>query len=319
MKYTQLGNTSLHLSQLGVGTTTLGNMFGELELKEACNIVKTAFDLGMNWIDTSPYYGITKAESVLGEALKHLEQPREKYYIATKVGRYGADSFDFSKHRVIQSVDESLKRMGIEYIDLIQTHDIEFTNLDQIINETLPALAHLKESGKVRHIGITGYPMKIFKYILEHDKDHIVDSILSYCHYNLQNTTLLSIMPFLKERKVGIINASPLSMGLLTVGGSQSWHPAPQEIKDACAKAAAHCTSKGESIEKLGVQFALANPDIQTTLTGSKTVDEIRTNVQWLNELDAKGLNEELLAEVQEILKPVMNKSWTQGKLENND
>lgn len=102
---------------------------------------------------------------MLGKALKAL--PRDQIIISTKVGRYGVDKFDFSAQRVTASVEESLKRLQLDYIDLIQCHDIEFGDLDKIVNETLPALAALKSKGLVRHVGITGLPLKIFTYVLD--------------------------------------------------------------------------------------------------------------------------------------------------------
>jgi L-galactose dehydrogenase len=113
---------------------------------------------GINLIDTAPWYGHGKAETVLGEALKGI--PREAYILNTKVGRYlpdPMDMFDFTAERVTKSVDESLARLGVDYIDIIQVHDPEFAPfVDIIVEETLPALVKLQEAGKVKMIGMTG-------------------------------------------------------------------------------------------------------------------------------------------------------------------
>lgn len=116
----------------------MGGEYGPVGVSEAVRTVHEALDLGINFIDTSPYYGRTRAESVLGQALQGVE--RSRYLLATKVGRYDKDHFDFSAARVTASVDESLLRLGVDYVDLIQCHDIEFGSLDQLIHETLPAL-----------------------------------------------------------------------------------------------------------------------------------------------------------------------------------
>jgi len=318
MQYRQLGNTDMKVSVLGLGGASLGTqIYKDVNQKDGIKTVHRAFELGINFVDVSPYYGLTKAEETLGKALLELRIPRESYYIATKVGRYGGNDFNFTADRVTKSVDESLERLGLDYIDLIQCHYIEFTSLDQIVNETLPALRKLKEQGKVRHIGITGYPLKIFKYVLE--KDRTVDTVLSYCHYSLNNTLLNDVIPLLKERKVGIVNAAALSMGLLTSGGPPSWHPASLELKNACIKASSHATSKGVPIEKLALQFALSNNDIHSTLIGTGSIQEIEQNVKWCEELQTSGCDMELVTEIQNILKPVMNQCWTSGKPENND
>jgi len=301
MEYRVLGKTGLSVSTLSYGASPLGGAFGSIDEAEGVRTVHTAIDLGINYIDVSPYYGNTKAETVLGKALKEI--PRDAYYLATKVGRFGPGEFDYSAKRAIASVDESLKRLGVDYIDVIQCHDIEFTTPEQILNETLPALRRAQEQGKARFVGVTGLPLTNFPAILDHTQ---LDTILSFCHYTLFDTTLADLIPYLQERKIGVINASPLSMGLLTNQGAPGWHPASAKIKEACAQAAAHCRRKGTDIAQLAIQFSLANPDIATTLVGTSKPDKLKKNVKWLEE----PMDETLLAEVQEILAPIRNETW---------
>jgi aryl-alcohol dehydrogenase-like predicted oxidoreductase len=309
MEYRILGKTGLRVSVLSLGAASLGSVYREINEAEGLRTVRTAIDLGINFIDVSPYYGLTKAETVLGRALKEI--PRDKYYLATKVGRYGDDEFDFSAARVTASVDESLRRLNIDHIDLIQCHDIEFGSLDQVVDETIPALRKVRDTGKVRFIGITGLPLKIFRYVLERTE---VDTILSYCHYALNDVALDGLIPFLQAKNVGIINASALSMGLLTDRGIPAWHPATDDMKEACAKAAALCHSKGSNISQLAMQFALANQKIHTTLVGTANPENLKNNVKWIE----SPIDHELLAEVQAILKPILNKTWIEGRPENN-
>lgn len=311
MEYRTLGATSLKVSALSFGASSLGGVFRDVNREEAIRAVHVALDLGINFIDVSPYYALTKAETVLGEALRTI--PRDRYFLATKVGRYGhtIDDFDFSAGRVTASVDESLRRLGVEHVDIIQCHDIEFGNLDQIVTETLPALRKLQQAGKVRFVGITGLPLKVFRYVAERSK---IDTVLSYCHYELNDTTLLDLVPYLKEKNIGVISASPLGMGLLSTRGTPDWHPAPAIVKQTGAQAAAHCRMKGASIEKLAVQFAIAQPEIATTLVSSANPDNMRRNVQWISE----PIDQHLLDEVRAILKPIHNVTWPSGRLENN-
>ncbi len=309
MDYRLLGKTGLKVSALSFGASSLGSVFRHVDEAEGIRTVHTALDLGINYIDVSPFYGLTKAETILGQALKGI--PRDRFYLATKVGRYGEETFDFSAKRVIASVDESLTRLGLDYIDIIQCHDIEYGSLDQVVNETIPALRQVQAQGKARFVGITGLPLKIFRYVVERAE---VDTILSYCHYTLQDTSLAELIPALPARQIGLINASPLGMGLLTNRGTPDWHPATADIKQVCAQAAAYCHRKGVDIAKLALQFTLANPDIPTTLVGTANPDNIRQNVAWLEE----PMDKELLQEVREILKPVLNKPWVVGRPENN-
>lgn len=311
MKYRILGKTGLSVSVLSFGASSLGGVFRNVREQEGIHAVHTALDMGVNFFDVSPYYGLTKAETVLGKALQGI--PREKYLLATKLGRYGDDfaDFDFSAARAATSIDESLRRLGVDYLDLIQCHDIEFGALDQIVKETIPALRKIQEQGKVRFIGITGLPLKIFPTVLDQVE---VDTILSYCHYSLNDTSLENLIPYLKEKQVGIINASPLSMGLLSQRGAPPWHPASNEIKQVCAKAARYCAEQGEPIEKLAIQFAVQQPEIATTLVGTASPENVKSNIQWIEE----PVDEELLSHVLDLLKPIRNKTWLSGRSENN-
>src|SRR4051794_16572295 len=197
MIYRTLGKTGLRVSALSYGASPLGSVFRAIDEAEGIRTVHTALDLGINFIDVSPYYGLTRAETVLGRALARVA--RDRYFLATKVGRYGENEFDFSAARVTRSVEESLGRLGIDTIDLIQCHDIEFGDLNQVVEETLPALERLREAGKVRFIGITGYPLRIFREVLERRP---VDTILSYCRYTLNDRSLEQMLPYLGARGV---------------------------------------------------------------------------------------------------------------------
>src|SRR5439155_5938648 len=123
--------------------------------------------------------------------------PRERYLLCSKLGRYDAAHFDFSAKRVVESVDVSLKRLRVDYLDIMLCHDIEFVDMSQIVNETLPALRKVQQQGKVRFVGVSGYPMKLFRYILDRAP---LDVMLSYNHYTLQNTMLADLVPYLKAK-----------------------------------------------------------------------------------------------------------------------
>lgn len=309
MKTRILGKTGLSVSALSLGTSPFGGVFGDVETTNCKRCLDVALDLGINFLDCSPFYGLTKAETMLGRTLKNV--PRDKYILATKVGRYGEDEFNFSRARVTQSVDESLARLGLDYVDIIQCHDIEFGDLNQIREETLPALREVVKAGKARFVGITSLPLQVFREVISRAE---VDTILSYCHYSLNDTTLETLLPFLEEHGVGILSASPLSMGLLTRRGAPDWHPATPAIKDACRRAVELCERRGASIEKLAVQFSLANPRIATTLVGTSKAENIEKNVRWLEE----PLDEALLREVAAILAPIKDQCWPSGRAENN-
>jgi len=311
MQLRKLGNTGLDVSILALGGSSLGSVFEPIDENEGIRTVHTAIEHGINLIDTAPFYGLTTAETVLGKALRDI--PRDKYFLATKVARYGykeAD-FDFSAERVTRSVDESLTRLGIEHIDFIQVHDMEFGSLNQIVEETLPALRKLQAAGKARFVGITALPLKLFRQIMDRVD---VDQIQSYCHYCLNDSSLADHLPYFHEKGVAIFNSAPLSMRLLSDTGAPDWHPASPELRAACAKAARYCNEHGTDLATLALQFSVANPGIHTTIVGAATSKRIVQNIR--EALQPCDLN--LLAEVEKILAPVKNQTWPSGRTENN-
>ena len=310
MQTRRLGNTDLHLPILSFGASSLGAEFRSVKIDEALQSVHVALENGLNFIDTSPFYGRGMSEVLLGIALKGV--PRDSYTLCTKLGRYDLQHFDFSAKRVAESVDVSLHRLGTDHLDIILCHDIEFVPMQQIVDETIPALRKIQAAGKVRYIGFSGYPMKIFKFVLDQTD---VDCVLSYNQYTLQNTRFADeIVPYLKTKGVGVMNAGPFSARLLTNAPLPAWLKEPEEVKAAARKAAAHCESKGVDIAKLALQFCLANPDITTTVSGSANPNNIRNWAKWA----AESLDEELLREVQAIFAPVKNLGHQEGLPENN-
>ena len=313
MKYNELGKTGMRVSNLGFGASSLGGVFHSIREEEGIRAVHVAVDNGINFIDVSPYYGHLKAETVLGKALKEI--PRDKYFLSTKVGRYGKDgvnTWDYSAKRAVESVYESMERLNVDYIDLINVHDIEFQagmegGLQKIVDETLPALYSLKEKGVVGHVGITDLQLDNLKWVVEHAQHSTVESILNFCHYCLNDTMLADFLGFFEQQGVGVVNASPLSMGLLSSRGTPDWHPAPKDLKEACRKAAEYCQQQGYPIEKLAIQFSTSlNPRIATTLFSSANPQNVLKNIEYVNE----PLDEQLVEEVQRIIGNQMYVTW---------
>ena len=310
MEYRSLGQTGLKLSALSFGASSLGAEFRAVDINEAIAAVPAALDAGMNFIDTSPFYGRGMSEVLLGAALRDI--PRDRYLLSTKLGRYDKAHFDFSAKRVVESIDVSLHRLGVDYLDICLCHDIEFVEMQQIIDETLPALLKVKQQGKVRFIGVSGYPMKMFRFILDQTN---LDVVLSYNHYTLQNTMFGDLVPYLKSKQVGIMNAAPFSARLLTNDPLPPWHKATPEVRRIAKQAADHCRDRGSDIAKLALQFSLANPEMSTCVTGSARPERIREWAKWA----AEPLDLQLVAEVQQILLPIHNWFYIEGRPENND
>ncbi|MBR5717040.1 MAG: aldo/keto reductase [Bacteroidales bacterium] len=312
MNYNEIGKTGMKVSQLSFGASSLGGVFHSVKEADALEAVYMAVELGMNFIDVSPYYGHYKAETVLGKALKEI--PRGKYYLSTKVGRYGKDgvnTWDYSAKRVKESVFESMERLNIDHIDLINVHDIEFQadlpgGLQKVVDETLPALCELRDQGVVSHVGITDLQPENIKWVIEHVPAGTVEATLCFCHYSLNDELLNEYFDFFEQHNVGIINASPLSMGLLSSRGVPDWHPAPKSLVEACQRAVAHCNAKGYPIEKLAIQYAISSPRIATTLFSSANPANVEKNWQYAEE----PIDWQLVKEVQEIIGDQMRVRW---------
>ncbi len=309
VRYRTLGRTGLNVSVLGFGASSIGSQFRFVPENEGIRAVHAALEGGINLIDVSPYYGLTQAETVLGKALRNI--PRDTFYLSTKAGRHDVNVFDYTEVGVIRSVEASLKRLCTDYVDLLFLHDMEFVPYEQVIGEGIPALFKLKEQGKARFVGVSGLPLTIFERTLA---DADLDVILSYCHYTLNDTTLLNLFPLLKQKNVGLVNASPLAMGLLTGKPLPAWHPAPEELREVCRRAAEHCARRGADLARLAVQFSVAHPDIPTTLVSTGSEANIRKNIRWIDE----PMDENLLEEVLAILAPIRNRTWPSGREEYN-
>ncbi len=310
MQTRPLGDTGLNLSILSFGASSIGAEFRSIDVDEALRCVNVALDRGMNYIDTAAYYGRGMSEIMLGRVLPELD--RESYILSTKLGRFAPQHFDFSAKRVAESIDISLERMRIDYIDMVFCHDIEFVDINQVIDETIPALQKQVAQGKVRFIGVSGYPMKIFTEMLKRSE---LDVVLTYNHYTLQNDMALQLIEPCKEQGVGLINAAPFSARLLADAPLPVWHKAPPHVREVAARAATHCREAGSDIAKIALQYSVANPAFASCVTGSANPDRVSQWCDWLEE----PMDEKLVAEVKEILKPIHNWVYCEGRPENND
>ncbi len=310
MRLRQLGRTGLEVSILGFGASPLGEEFGSIDAAEGERAVHAAIDAGVNFFDTSPYYGRTLSETRLGQA---LEGRRDKVVLATKCGRYDVDRFDFSAERIRASLDESLERLRTDHLDILHLHDIEFVDRRQIVGEALPALAGLKQEGKVRFIGVTGLQLELLEAVA---READVDVILSYARYNLVIGDLeAGLRPFCEERGIGLINGSPLLLGALTHAGPPDWHPAPGATLAACAKAAEACAAEGVDLAQLALRYCLDHPYVASTLVGMSNRQQLQSN---LAALDVE-VPPALLRKLRSILEPYAATAWASGLPENQD
>lgn len=309
MRYNILGATGLRVSELGFGAATLGDEYGKADEKEMQRAVHFAVDNGINIVDVAPYYGRTLAETRLGNA---LQGKRQQVILATKCARYDTDGFDFSAAGVRRSIDESLLRLKTDYVDILHVHDVEYGCKRQIVEETLPALRAVQKHGKARFIGITGLALKMLRDIAV---EAPVDCILSYCRYTLLNRDLdKTLTPFAREHHIGLLNASPLHMRLLSETGPPEWHPAPPAVKEAARRVVELCRARGASASNVALQFAVRHPYVSSTFVGISTVEEVSQNIGAIMSKEDSGL----LHEIEEIVAPVQEMTWITGHPENH-
>jgi len=309
MEYRTLGKKGMKVSIIGYGASPLGNVFGETDEAEGIRAVHYAIDHGINYFDVAPMYGVTLAEERLGKALKGK---RDKIFLATKCGRYDMDKFDFSAKRVIESIDESLRRLQTDHVDVYQVHDVEFGDKEQVLNEAIPAARKVQKSGKARFVGITGLPVRYLRHVAQQIE---VDTILSWAHYDLVEDEMDEILtPFALERGIGLMNASPLHQRLLTEKGPPEWHRSPKEVLDVGPRLAALCRQHGVNIADVAMRYCLDYPHVATTIVGMSKLRHVESNINVLDFKNDPGL----LAKIEELVAPVKNKMWFEGRPEND-
>ena len=174
MDYCELGKTGLKVSSLSFGASALGSVFREIDEEEGIRAVHAALDAGINYFDVAPAYGGTVAETVLGKALRGI--PRDRYFLSTKAGKYtdpgayGEDVLDYSEARMRQGLDESMERLGVDYIDIVHLHDFEyqrFAKTESAFVEGFPALLAFKEEGRIGSVSAGIYPMELWYRVVE--------------------------------------------------------------------------------------------------------------------------------------------------------
>lgn len=299
-----LGAEGPRVSVLALGGASLGGVYHAVSQTQADSVVAAALEAGVNLIDVAPYYGATRAETALGAALRGV--PRDGFVLMTKVGRQGDKSWDFSREAVLRSLDESRRRLGVDRIDVLQCHDIEYGDRRQLLDEALPALRELKAQGAIGRIGVTGYDLALLEAIALAEA---VDTVMAYCTYTLQDRRLAPVARRLAARGVAVFNASPLGMGLLTANGPPDWHPAHDRVRDAAMAAARRCRALGADLSFVALQFALrtaAEAGVVSTVVGMSRPENLRQNIAALT----TPIDPQALAAVQDALAPVKDLGW---------
>lgn len=300
MRFNVLGNTGLYVSELCLGTMTFGGkgfweVVGKLGDKEVEKIVGTALDAGVNFIDTADVYSEGESEKLLGGALRSLGRPREQVVVATKVrGRVGPgpNQVGLSRAHIFASIDASLKRLGLEHVDLYQIHGVDPSTP---IEETVRALDDVVRSGKVRYVGFSNLPAWLaMKAIAFADANGLARFQSAQMYYSIAGRDIeREIVPLAQDQRIAILPWSPLAGGLLS-GKFDPEKPGPEGARRTsfdfppvnrerlprvltALRNVAEAT--GTSVARTALAWQLTRPFVTSIIIGAKTREQLTDNL----------------------------------------
>ena len=290
----RIGRTDLRVTRLGLGGVALSGAppstdpHRTTEEREAVALIQKSLDLGLNYLDTAPMYGVGQSERRYGEALSGV--PRERYVLSTKVGRVldlaepGSSqlawSFDFSRRGALRSVESSLERLGLERVDMLFVHDPD-NHYEQAVAETVPVLVELRAKGRVTAIGagMNQWQMELAFAPLGH-----FDCFLLAGRYTLLDQTALpEFLPYCVAHGISIVAGGPYNSGILAVGprdgATFNYRAAAPEMMEKARRIDAVCARHGVPLRAAALQFILAHPAIASVIPGARSIAEVEENV----------------------------------------
>jgi aryl-alcohol dehydrogenase-like predicted oxidoreductase len=302
MKYRLLGPTGLYVSELCLGTMTFGNqgfwsVMGGLQQKEVSELVKTAFDEGINFIDTANVYSFGESESLLGQAIKDTQLPRDQLIIATKstgIMDETPNGRGQSRFHIFNEVDASLKRLQFDYIDLYQVHGFDpLTPME----ESLSALNDVVRSGKVRYIGLCNMAAwQIMKALGISRLKSLSEFISVQAFYTIASRDLeRDVFPLLRDQQLGLMVWSPLAGGFLSGkyqrnstspegarrAGEFDFPPLNKDRAYTCIEAMEPIAKvHGVSVARVALAWILAKKEVSSVIIGAKTKNQLLDNIE---------------------------------------
>lgn len=300
MRYNLLGNTGLYVSELCLGAMTFGGkgfweVVGKLGNKEAETLVGTALDGGVNFVDTADVYSEGESEKLLGGAIASLHRPREQIVVATKVrGRVGPgpNQVGLSRAHILSSIDGSLKRLGLDHVDLYQVHGIDFTTP---IEETVIALDQVVRSGKATYVGFSNLPAWLaMKAIGFAQANGLARFQSAQMYYSIAGRDIeREIVPLAQSEKIAILPWSPLAGGLLSgkfdpdkqgPGDSRRAKFDFPPVDDARLRSVLPALRKvseatGSSVARVALAWQLTKPFVTSIIIGAKNKDQLTDNL----------------------------------------
>ena len=296
--------SGLQIPEFGIGTSPFGGLFASVSESSVADVISTSMEMGLNYFDTAPHYGMGSAEVRLGRHINHL--PRSSFIVSTKVGRLIVPSekaddpgwenstaaveriFDFSAAGIERSLLESLERLKMESVEMVFIHDPDGA-ADQAISEAYPVLERLRAEGIVKTIGIGITSNEIpTRFINETD----IDVVLIALKYTLLDQSAgAELLPTALRKGVSVIAGGVFNSGILTnpkAGATFNYEPASPEVLARAQKIEKFFVDRGVSLAQAALQFPMQHPAISAILVGCRSADEVTTNVALYNkEIDS--------------------------------
>ncbi|WP_407992027.1 aldo/keto reductase [Kitasatospora sp. CMC57] len=295
MRQNRLGRSQVTVSELAFGAAAIGNLFAPVTDAEAQLAVTTAWDSGLRYFDTAPHYGLGLSERRLGSVLRGL--PRAEYTLSTKVGRLlvptgpgGGDDlaeggfavpathrrvWDFSAYGVRRSIEDSLRRLGVDRIDIAYLHDPD-DHAAEALDQAYPELERLRAEGV---LGAIGVGMNQAELPARFVRDTDVDAVLLAGRYSLlDHRGLTELLPLAAERGVGVVIGGVFNSGLLAdprPGATFDYTAAPPELVRRALDLKAVCESHGVPLRAAALRFPAGHPAVASVLVGTRSAAEV--------------------------------------------
>ncbi len=314
---TRVPHRDIGLTRLGLGTAQLGNLYRETTEEEAAGAVDAAWDAGIRYFDTAPHYGLGLSERRVGRLL--ATRPRDEYVISTKIGRLlvpdpagvgrDVEGFDvpattrrvrdYSRDGVLRSLDGSLRRLGLDRVDILYVHDPD-EYWEQASAEALPALVALRDEGVIGAIGVGMNQSEMpARFVRECD----LDLVMLAGRYTLaEQGALDELLPLAEARGVGIVIAGVYNSGLLSQArpaahATYDYETAPEGVVSRVQRIADVCERWGVTVPEVALAFVRAHPAVVTTVVGARTAAQVESNVARARTEVPAALWDELRAE----------------------
>jgi L-galactose dehydrogenase len=281
VKYRQFGKTDMRVAEVGLGGGYITGKGNDTPDEVAVAIVQRALELGCNYIDTAPLYGRHRSETCIGLALKDWNKP---CYVATKVGCYPRD-FDYSRDSVLQSFEESLERMQLDSVDLLQVHQCEIAGWERITQSggALDGLRELQGQGLVRYIGVTGYDLDILIRLVETGE---FDAVLNYNRYDMfTQEAKWELLPPAARHQVAYVAGSPLHSGLLgarKVSRVEQMEKRGEDTSEVRARLA-HIddliADYPDSLSRMALRYLLSDPQVAIVIPSASNLAQVEENM----------------------------------------